>query len=76
MKHKKPIVWVYNTYGEDIAASTPDGKTVALPPIGKVAAAATKWPDSVGASFDLDALLRLSAQFGWPHVQPLRSAGL
>ena len=58
MKHKKPIVWVYNTYGEDIAASTPDGKTVALPPIGKVAAAATKWPDSVGASFDLDALLQ------------------
>ena len=58
MKHKKPMGWVYNTYGEDIAASTPDGKTVALPPIEKVAAAATKWPDSVGAGFELDALLQ------------------
>ena len=58
MKHKKPTDWVYNTYGEDIAVSTPDDKMVALPPIGKVAAAATKWPDSVGAGFDLDTLLQ------------------
>nr|YP_009720770.1 putative LAGLIDADG DNA endonuclease [Ostreobium quekettii]QGQ61982.1 putative LAGLIDADG DNA endonuclease [Ostreobium quekettii] len=58
MKHKKSTYWVYNTYGEDIAVSAPDDKRVALPLIGKVAAAATKWPDSVKAGFDLDVLLQ------------------
>ena len=58
MKHKKSTDWVYNTYGEDIAVSTPDDRKVALPLIGKVAAAATKWPDDLGAGFDLDALLQ------------------
>ena len=58
MKHKKSIDWVYNAYGEHIAVGTPDDKRVALPLIGKVAAVATKWPDSVQAGFDLDALLQ------------------
>ena len=58
MKHKKSTDWVYNTYGEDIAVRTPDDRRVALPLIGKVAAAATKWPDDLEAGFDLDALLQ------------------
>lgn len=49
---------MYNTYGEDIAVDMPNNRKTALPSIGKITAAANKWPDSSGAGFDLDALLQ------------------
>lgn len=58
LKHKKPAVWVYNVYGEDIKIELPNGKSACLPSRSKVANISPKFLISEQVGFDLEALTR------------------
>jgi retron-type reverse transcriptase len=57
IKHKKPTVWVYNTYGEDITLQI-SGKTFSLPSPHYVANTHTKFLTDDNVGFDLDQLAK------------------
>ena len=57
-KHKKPIVWVYNTYSEDVKVDLPTGTTSALPSIKYIMDLEAKFFVSDACGFDLNAIVK------------------
>lgn len=57
-KHKKPLVWVYTVFGEDVKISLPSGKSSALPSIRQITDLDTQFSVTEDYGFNLDSILR------------------
>lgn len=54
LKHKKPLVWVYTTYSEDVKVDLPTGVVSSLPSLNYIASLESKFFVSKDCSFNLD----------------------
>jgi len=57
-KHKKPLMWAYTTYSEDIKVDLPTGGSSALPSMSYIANLKPKFLISEDCGFDLDIILK------------------
>lgn len=57
-KHKKPLVWVYTTYSEDVKVDLPTGVTLSLPSLGYIASLESKFSVSKDCGFNLDDIIK------------------
>jgi retron-type reverse transcriptase len=57
-KHKKPLVWVYRTYSEDVKVDLPTGGSSTLPCMSYIAGLEPKFFISEDCGFNLDAILK------------------
>lgn len=57
-KHKKPLVWVYTIYSEDIKIKLPTGNTSALPTMKFISDLAPKFSVSDDCGFNLDDIIK------------------
>jgi hypothetical protein len=67
LKHKKPLVWVYTTYSENVVVVLPTGMITSLPNLNYIANLKSKFFVSKDCSFNLDDIMknyRFHANFG------------
>lgn len=57
-KHKKPLVWVYTVYSEDMQIKLPTGNTSALPSMNFIANLKPKFSVSDDCGFNLDDIVK------------------
>lgn len=57
-KHKKPLVWVYTVYSEDVKIKLPTGNTSALPSMESIANLPPKFSVSIDYGFNLDDIVK------------------
>lgn len=58
LKHKKPLVWVYTTYSEDVKVDLPTGVVLSLPSLNYMASLESKFSVSKDCDFNLDDILK------------------
>jgi Type II intron maturase len=56
-KHKKPLVWVYTTYSEDVKVNLPAGMVLSLPSLNYIVSLESKFSVSKDCSFNLDDII-------------------
>lgn len=57
-KHKKPLVWVYTVYSEDVKIKLPTGETSVLPSMKFIADLTPKFSTSNDCGFNLDEIVK------------------
>ena len=57
-KHKKPLVWAYTTYSEDVRIDLPTGVVLSLPSLNYVASLESKFSVSKDCGFNLDGVIK------------------
>ena len=57
-KHKKPLVWVYTTYSEDVEVDLPAGMVLSLPSLNYIVSLESKFSVSKDCSFNLDEIIK------------------
>lgn len=58
LKHKKPLVWVYTTYSENVKVVLPTGMVTSLPSLNYIASLKSKFFVSTDCSFNIDAIIK------------------
>lgn len=57
LKHKKPLVWVYTTYSENVKVVLPTGMVMSLPSLNYIASLKPKFFVSKDCSFNIDDII-------------------